>query len=131
MTAVETEVKIEVDEDLLRLTSELKDEQRVVTIHFTFHADGQEMLIRISPKTQLVSNQGGKVSSLIHAQNIVYYPYWQQVKQGKTLKFTLIFEALPNDCKTFDFIEFIPNEKGFEFYGLPRNESDIYGLTLM
>ena len=131
MTTIETDVKIEVDEALLRLTDELKDEQRVVTIHFTFLAEGQEILIRISPKTQLVSNQGGKVSNLIHAENIVYYPYWQQVKQGDTLQFTLIFEALPTDCKTFDFIEFIPNEKGFEFYGLHRNQTDIYGLTLM
>jgi hypothetical protein len=48
---------------------------------------------------------------------------------GDFLRFTLIFPALPKECKTFDFIEEC-SERGLSARGIIKRESGIYKVQV-
>ena len=48
----------------------------------------------------------------------------------KEYSFTLIFSALPKECKVFDFVEEVIQRKRFLVTDIERNESDVYTLKL-
>jgi|TARA_B110000444_G_scaffold243290_1_gene261556 hypothetical protein len=100
-----------------------------VVIHFVYQNEdfwiGSK--IRIWPSSYLYDKGSAHISELVHSENIVQAPMWQEVTFGTKCYFTLIFSGLPRDCSTFDFIEDCGGEGGgFEVLDVARNESDIY-----
>ena len=89
---------------------------------------GTEGGYRIWPSTYLVEHGSGKRSRLLTAYNISFYPYWTLKNAGQ--KFTLIFEGLSRECFAFDLIEEIPQEGGFEVFGIARTANDVYMVEL-
>jgi hypothetical protein len=57
-------------------------------------------------------------------------PQWEFVKAGTTKRFILIFSSLPKTCEVFDFIEEVPDSFGFEIYGIKRNSTDVYNVSI-
>ncbi|WLD24801.1 hypothetical protein NU10_05330 [Flavobacterium dauae] len=49
---------------------------------------------------------------------------------NKPLEFTLIFKGLSKSCESFDLVEIIPEEGGFEVLNINRNSSDVYYVTI-
>ena len=70
--------------------------------------------------------QTGKRAKLITAFNISLAPTWT-VNDGKG--FTLVFEGLSKGCSKFDLKEIIPQEGGFEVFGILRNNMDVYQVS--
>ena len=101
-----------------------------VTIHIDFSAKFESSLLRIWKTTFLFSKNSSHKSKLLQHYNIPLYPQWMRVKLGQTIRFTLIFSALPKSCTHFDFIEQIPESNGFAFRNIARNSTDVYCLTL-
>lgn len=109
--------------------SEINTEGQVV-IHVSFKAYNEDHIIRIWPTTYLICRQTGKKNKLLFYEGITMYPYWTNVPEDEKLKFTLIFNALPKSCMSFDFVEEINQPGGFEFRNIQRNRSDVYNITL-
>jgi hypothetical protein len=82
--------------------------------------------IRIWRSTFLRPKGSYQDCKLIGAYNIAYYPDWTLMKPQSTHHFTLIFEGLPSECRSFDLEEDIIEEGGFFVSNISRNESDIY-----
>ena len=101
-----------------------------VTIHINFTAKTEGSLLRIWKTTFLFSKNSAHKSKLLQHFNISLYPQWMQVSLGETIRFTLIFSALPKSCTHFDLIEQIPESGGFAFKNIARNSSDVYHLIL-
>lgn len=108
----ETEIKVQT----------LQDEERQTIVHCQCHSEGSEAY-RIWPSTYLVEHGNDRRAKLITAFNISFAPTWT-LNDGRG--FTLIFEGLSKNCKSFDLIEFIPQAGGFEVFNIPRNKSDVY-----
>ena len=115
-----------------RILEEIKTqihEAGQVVIHFVYHNEDYWIgsKIRIWPSSYLYDKGSAHISDLVHCENIVKAPMWQEVIFGKKCYFTLIFSGLPRDCSSFDFIEDCGSEGGgFEVLDVARNESDIY-----
>ena len=101
-----------------------------VTIHINFSAKIENSLLRLWKTTYLFSKNSSHKSKLLHHYNIPLYPRWTRVRLGQTIRFTLIFSALPKSCTHFDLIEQIPESGGFAFKNITRNSTDVYHLTL-
>lgn len=114
---VEIEEQVEV--------KKLESEERQTIIHCSCNGDGSEAY-RIWPTTYLVEHGSNKRAKLITAFNISFAPTWT-LNDGRG--FTLIFEGLSKDCKSFDLIEMIPQAGGFEVFNIPRNKSDVYYVS--
>ncbi|HAP01180.1 MAG TPA: hypothetical protein DCQ93_04570 [Bacteroidetes bacterium] len=102
------------------------DMEGQVTIHCMFKSTAYGDKIRIWKSTYLFDRHSSHQSDLVHFENITLFPEWKSVPLGKQIQFTLIFSKLPKQCKVFDLREVIPQEGGFEAYGLRRNKSDVY-----
>lgn len=107
---IETEVKV------------LESEERQTIVHCQINGDGSDAY-RIWPSTYLVEHGSDRRAKLITAFNISFAPTWT-LNDGRG--FTLVFEGLSKDCRSFDLIEFIPQTGGFEVFNIPRNETDVY-----
>lgn len=118
-----------IDEEVISKAKEAIDVERQVIVHVTMRTSFTLWQLRIWPSTFLVPHGIGPESKLLNANNIPFYPQWLHVF-GNTHRFTLIFEALPDDCEVFDLIERIPQEGGFEYFGIRRNRSDVYHIEL-
>lgn len=82
---------------------------------------------RIWPNTYLINNQTGeRCADLIDCWGVGKYPHWEFVPEGKG--FTLLFDALPESCKSFELIEDIPEPGGMRYSNILRCESDVYHL---
>jgi hypothetical protein len=101
-----------------------------VIVHCTFTAVISTG-IRLWHSTFLVDKVSGHQSKLLHAINIPFAMTILPVKTGTTARFTLIFSALPKDCKVFDLIEIVqtPDMMGFTAYNIKRNNSDVYRVA--
>ncbi len=106
----ETEVKV------------LESEERQTIVHCQISGDGSDAY-RIWPSTYLVEHGCDRRAKLITAFNISFAPTWT-LNDGRG--FTLVFEGLSKDCRSFDLIEFIPQAGGFEVFNIPRNQTDVY-----
>lgn len=123
-----TKPKVDISPSILEdLQTQIQEEGQVI-IHFLFKNDfwiGTK--IRIWPTSYLYDQGSCHISKLVHCENIVLAPHWQEVVIGDQCYFTLIFSGLPRDCSTFDFIEDCGSEGGgFAVKDIPRNEADIY-----
>ena len=84
------------------------------------------MLIRIWPTTYLFDHHSEHRSTLVHAENITYFPQWKAVGSGNNY-FTLIFSGLPKSVKIFDLQEQCQNQAGaFKVFSIKRNNTDVY-----
>ncbi len=123
-----TKPKIEISPSILEDLKTQIHEAGQVVIHFLFQNDywiGTK--IRIWPTSYLYDQGSSHISELVHCENIVQAPMWQEVIFGDQCHFTLIFSGLPRDCSTFDFIEDCGSEGGgFMVKDIARNEADIY-----
>jgi hypothetical protein len=119
--------KPEVDSDALEFIASLTQEDSHVYVHCYFDNPYTDALIRIWKTTFLIDNDSAFKSSLIHAEKISFAPQWTLIPDGITYSFLLIFSALP----TFDFIEEINQPGGFTVRNIPRNETDVYHITLI
>ncbi len=120
---------IEIDEKIKDELLTQFEEQEMVIVHCSFSAI-IDIGIRIWSSTFLVDRISGSKSKLLHALNIPFAPIWNLVQAGTTVRFTLIFSALPKTCEVFDLIEEIPDSFGFEIFGINRNFSDVYNVTI-
>lgn len=114
ISKTKTEIKSEV--------KTFESEERQTIIHCNCISNGDDAY-RIWPSTYLVEHGSDKRIKLVTAFNISFAPQWT-INDGKG--FTLIFEGLSKDCKSFDLIEMIPQAGGFEVFNIPRNNMDVY-----
>ena len=70
-------------------------------------------LIRIWKSTFLKANNSEKVSKMIMNHNISTFSKWTKIDTNKFNNFTLIFEALPKDCISFELLEDALEDGGF------------------
>jgi len=109
----------------------LPEEEKQVIVHCHYTCTNPwGMYIRIWPTTYLVAKDIKHRSSLVHAENIPYYPAWKAVEPGASSQFTLVFTGLPSDCARFDLVEEIPQEGGFYVGDIARNEMDVYEVNV-
>ena len=117
--------------EILSQIQEQFEEEKQVIVHCCFQNNYMVgNLVRIWPSTFLVDKFTGCSSKLIFWENIAVFPYWTEVPPVKEYSFTLIFSALPKECKVFDFVEEVMHGSGFLVTDIERNESDVYTLKL-
>jgi hypothetical protein len=110
------------------LKNRLKTESQV-TVKFMvapFSAD----LIRVWKSTYIKPNNSDEVYKLIDKFNIAFFPKWTKIDVCKITWFTLVFEGLPKNCKSFDLIEDALEDGGFHFKNIKRNANDVYILEI-
>ncbi len=76
--------------------------------------------------TFLIPHGYNTICKLVYSEGVSLFPTWTK----GPIKFTLVFEGLPKGCKSFDFLEQIPQAGGFHYPNIKRNKSDIYNVTL-
>lgn len=104
-------------------------EEKQVVVHCTAKGIPHLSSIRVWPTIYIIPRGSNHRSKLLHHFNIVLYPNWQLIGSSGNHRFTLIFEGLPADCKTFDILEIIPESCAFEARNIARNESDVYEVA--
>lgn len=116
-----------VNSDIL---SQVETEGTVI-VHCSFNAVISTS-IRIWNTTFLVDRGSKRESKLLHAINIPFALAWLPVTSGSTARFTLIFSALPKECKVFDLIEIaqVPEIMNFTAFNIKRNASDVYNVEI-
>lgn len=126
-----TITKPEICQEVLEsLQTEVQEEKQVI-VHCCYPATFQVgNLIRIWQSTFLVDERLKHKSNLIYQENISLFPYWTPVPPMKDFWFTLIFSGLPNDCRSFDLREEIPEEGGFLVKNIKRNGTDVYRVKI-
>ena len=122
MPEVDLDKKVFIANELL---AKVEEESQVI-IHCHMDCTEYADAARIWPSTFIIDNQNGVECQLIYAEGITMYPQWTQIPLGSSLHFTLYFKGLPKSCKSFDFVEIIPQPGGFECRNIPRNASDVY-----
>ena len=114
------------EEKVLEKVKVLELEERQTIVHCQCNGPGSEAY-RIWPSTYLVEHGSDNRAKLITAFNISVAPLWT-LNDGRG--FTLVFEGLSKTCKSFDLIEMIPQEGGFEVFNIRRNKTDVYRVML-
>lgn len=105
------------------------EEESQVIVHGSFIGWMEDISIRIWKSTFLFAKESTHRSELLHVDGISLFPTWTFVEASETFYFTLIFKGLPKDCLSFDLIEKIPEEGGFEIRNIQRNKTDVYHLN--
>jgi len=131
MPSIITKPKVNISEELLAELKTFTQTEGQVIVHCLLYSTVTTgTLVRIWPTTYLFDKHSDHRSNLVTAENISYYPTWQQVPPGKVAHFTLVFTGLPKSCTVFDLVEVIPQLNGFEAKSIPRNETDVYYVRL-
>ena len=125
-----THPEVEIDAGLLESLKTLHQEENQVIVHVHLKVEDPPLGIRIWPNTLLIPHQGGGKPKMIQAIGISKAPQWQYVNQ-KNHVFTLIFEGLTKECQVFDLVEDVPVPDPFVFYGITRNQTDVYHLSMI
>ncbi len=112
------------------LTDTIPEESGQVIIHASITCQASWEMVRIWKTTFLIDRHSNHESRLILADNISFAPNWTPIVKGQTLRFTLVFEALPKNCRSFDFAEIISEPGGFFIEGITRNQTDVYRVDL-
>ncbi|UUV21590.1 hypothetical protein [Paenimyroides aestuarii] len=116
----------ELKEDILFLNNEEKQ----VIVHCSIYSVDYGDAARIWKSTYLVDKESGLTYKLIFAEGISFAPQWTLIPFQKPLEFTLIFKGLPKSCKSFDLVEIIPEDGGFQVLNISRNTADVYYVTI-
>ncbi|HMO32931.1 MAG TPA: hypothetical protein PKE07_08035 [Lacibacter sp.] len=118
---------VELDEAVRQLLE--TTEERVTIVHCRLLMP-EPGYYRIWPQTCLVEDGGGR-RSLLQALGVVLAPAWMPCFAFRTyVRFTLVFEGLGKDCRSFHLDEDIPESLGFYTDPVPRNETDVYNVLL-
>ncbi|QDP84303.1 hypothetical protein FNJ88_01560 [Chryseobacterium sp. SNU WT5] len=126
-----TIIKPKISPELLEALQPKIEEEKQVIVHCCFPGTPySDMLIRIWSSTFLVDESLAHKSNLIHHENISLFPYWTEVSPMKDYWFTLVFSGLPRECTSFDLVEEIPQEGGFQMRNIKRNNTDIYRVKI-
>ena len=120
---------IDIDEKTKKELLTQVEEQVMVILQCSFSTP-RTVGIRIWSSSYLEDQETGSKSQLLHALNITCAPSWELVMGGTTKRFILIFSSLPKTCQIFHFIEEVPDSYGFEIYGIKRNTSDVYNVSI-
>jgi hypothetical protein len=123
-------VKPAVDLEVLAAIDTAVMEDSFIYVHCHFDNPVEGSLVRIWPTTFLMDMNTGSKSQLIHAENISMAPQWTLIPDRCTFTFLLVFSTLPKSCTHFDLIEEIPQPGGFHVTNIPRNQQDVYHITL-
>ena len=94
-----------------------------VTIHMRTRLGGG---VRIWPSVRLRCRSTGIESKFLHAVGLSPFPTWTRIEPGGA--YTLLFEALPSDCRSFDLVEETPQPGGLVVQDIARNGKDVYRL---
>ena len=84
--------------------------------------------VRVWPTTYLICNQTGHRSKLLYTDNVGKYPHWQWLPAGE--RFLMVFEALPDECISFDLYEDIPEPGEFHIKNILRNKLEVYDVSM-
>jgi hypothetical protein len=104
------------------------EEEKQTIVHCKVSSAGG---MRIWKTTYLVQNTGRK-SQLILAHGISVAPSWCRGNIINGLgQFTLIFEGLDKECKSFYLDEIIPERNGYFSEVVKRNSVDVYNVDLL
>ena len=106
------------------------DVESQVVVHCRFTGRFDDDKVRVWKSTFLVARDSEHRSELVSAFNVSMYPEWTILKKGTVLNFTLIFTGLPKSCRSFDFIEIIPQPGGFVKRNIARNQTDVYRIVV-
>ncbi len=107
-------------------------EQSFVYVHVELQTNQTPLVVRIWPTTYLIDCGSPHRSTLVHAENISYAPWWTPVPQRAKFCFLLVFTGLPAGCTRFDLVEETNSGEGGAFVvrNIARNETDVYKLFL-
>ncbi len=114
---------LDIEEEIVAKTKVLESEERQTIVHASC---GDAYAYRIWSSTYLIEHNTKKRARLLMAYNISFAPQWT-INDGKG--FTLIFEGLSKECISFDLMEIIPQEGGFEVLNIQRNDLDVYQVS--
>ena len=106
------------------------DVESQVVVHCRFTGRFDDDKVRVWKSTFLVARDSEHRSELVSAFNVSMYPEWTILKKGTVLNFTLIFTGLPKSCRSFDFLEIIPQPGGFVKRNIARNKTDVYRIVI-
>ncbi len=106
------------------------DVESQVVVHCRFTGRFDDDKVRVWKSTFLVAKDSEHRSELVSAFNVSMYPKWTILKKGAVLNFTLIFTGLPKSCRSFDFLEIIPQPGGFVKRNIARNQTDVYRIVI-
>lgn len=122
---------------IIKIAKELKEQiatqteiESQVIVHINFQPSLIPQFFRVWSNTFLRCKESGTKCKMLFSENIAGYPQWSRVEPGDPFSFTLIFENLPKECLTFDLIEEIPEEGGFLFKNIERNNTNVYNLKM-
>lgn len=127
---VEEDVKVEICKKLKNELLLLQAEEQQVIIHCAIYAQDFGDAARIWKSTYLINQATGTKYQMNFADGISFAPHWTVIPFNRPLEFTLIFKGLPKQCTSFDLVELIPEEGGFEVRNIKRNNSDVYHVTI-
>jgi len=130
MPSIITKPKVDIDQSILDQVATMTETEGQVIVHCIVGATRYPSYIRIWPTTYLFDRHSAHRSDLVYAENISYYPQWQEVPVGKGSHFTLIFSKLPKSCRVFDLREVIPASHPFEVLDIQRNQTDVYFVRI-
>ena len=122
-----TQESIQIDEEILALTQ--AENEKCTILHCVYHETIEHFVgVRIWPSTFLVQDDDRRCK-LIKAFNITMAPTWTY-HYSPYARFTLIFEGLSKDCKSFYLQEYIPEEGSFYTEEIERNDTDVYRVNV-
>lgn len=101
-----------------------------IIVHCHFYASHIGDRYRIWKSTYLIDIKTQAKSKLLHAENVPFNPEWKIAQSVGWHSFTLVFEPLPKNCKSFDLIEQIPESGAFYVPNIMRNYNDVYNVEL-
>lgn len=134
MVEFETIKKIEIiDANTKRQLLNSIEEEAQVTIFGSYKGRLLNDGCFICSSAILVDRNTNHASKFLHADNIALFPQKSPVARGEVRNFTLVFEALPKECKAFDFLEKEEWKKwedlhGFRVKNIQRNNTDVYNI---
>ncbi len=100
-----------------------------VVVHVTVPPYTTE-LIRIWQSTFLLDRDSAHTSRLLAFERVSLYPHWTVVDYTQPHIFTLVFEGMPKQVRSFDLAEIIPEPNGFRIEAIARRLGDIYEVEL-
>lgn len=117
---IKSEPKIELDS-----AYQVKEEKQIMVRSWYPFGTG----LRIWSTTYLICNQTGKRAKLLYTENVGKYPHWKWLNANE--RFLMVFEALPDECVSFDLFEDIPEPGEFHTKGIRRNKLGVYDVPMV
>jgi hypothetical protein len=127
MTTIEKPL-VDISTELQHAIKSQPEEQ--ITVYVSCSTDAFGSAIRIWQSTYLYCATTGKQHKLLNADNINFFPTWLYIEPYSNHVFVLIFEKPSSSCTHFHIKEEIPENGGFEWTNIHRNNTDIYRVML-